>query len=289
MISGRSDGKAMMNDIRMVAIDLDGTLLTDEKKILEEDRKAISEARRNGCRIVLCSGRTRSIMVDYIRDLGFDQEGEYTIESNGGSICDEGTQKSIYSMCLSPESVRQILQIARENDNLVNPQMYLEGKLLVDHYVAATEMYEKLSGNKAHVVPDLADLCDEPMQKIVFCSHMGVPEKDLQQLQKRVEEVLPENVAVWQSASFLLDFVSKYGGKWNAVRWLSNYLNIPTTSVMCIGDQENDAEMIKEAGIGACPANASEAAKSVADIVAENSNNECAVAEILKKAGLCRL
>ncbi len=276
----------MRNDIRLIAIDLDGTLLTDNKKILEEDRKALSQAREKGCRIVLCSGRTRSIMVDYIRELGFDREGEYTIESNGGSICDEGTLKSVYSVCLSPESVRLILKIARENEELVNPHMYIDGKLLVDHYVASTEMYERLSGNKAIVIPDLESICDEPMQKIVFCSHIGVPEEALQNLQKRIEGILPEDVAVWQSASFLLDLVSKYGGKWNAVKWLANYLNIPTTLTLCIGDQENDAEMIREAGIGACPANASASAKQAADIVAESSNNASAVAEILRKAGI---
>ena len=80
--------------IRLIAMDLDGTLLDDEKKISAVNRQAIDEARKKGVRIVLCSGRSKKSMDRYVKELDLNYSGEYWIASNGACIY-EGDRKEL--------------------------------------------------------------------------------------------------------------------------------------------------------------------------------------------------
>lgn len=265
--------------VRMIAMDLDGTLLTDDKRITAKNLEAIRGAREKGVRIVPCSGRSPKSIHRIVQELDLDQPGEYYIVSNGACILEGGTGKVIASKLLPGGAASRLVNIARENSRIVNAHIYIGNQFLVERYLPCTAVYETLSGSQCTVVPSLDPYLNQPMLKLLYNS--GSP-ADLAALQEKMKGCLPEKVQMFRSSEHLLEFVHQDAGKWNAVAYLLKYLNILPNEVMCIGDNENDEGMIQRAGIGAAPCNAVPIVRENADYVAISDNNHDAVSEIIQ-------
>lgn len=265
--------------VRMIAMDLDGTLLTDDKRVTAKNREAIRAAREKGVRIVPCSGRSPRSIHRILRELDLDQPGEYYIVSNGACILEGGTGKVIESKLLPEGAASRLTDIARENSQTVNAHLYIGNQFLVERYLPCTAVYEKLSGSRCTVVPSLDQYLNQPMLKLLYNS--ASPE-DLAVLQENIRGCLPEKVQMFRSSDYLLEFVHQDAGKWNAVNYLLKFLNIQPNEVLCIGDNENDEGMIQRAGIGAAPCNAVPVVRENADYVAASDNNHDAVSEIIQ-------
>lgn len=265
--------------IRLICADLDGTLLDDEKNIPEVNREAIRRAQEEGVRFVLTSGRPPQSLSRYVKELGLDHEGEYFIATNGAILMECGANRILRSAGFSRPQLSYLLDIARQNIDIVNPHMYYEDKVLVERQVEMTRVYERLSNCRTTLVPDLSEYLDIPMSKMVFC---GLEVNDaLTALQKRMESTLPPEIRMFQSAVILLEFVHRDAGKWNAVSALAEHLGIQKNQVLCIGDNENDMDMVQEAGFGGCPSNACASLKACADYVAVADNNHSGAAEVI--------
>lgn len=264
--------------IKLIAMDLDGTLLTDDKKITEKNLQAIQEARSQGVRIVPCSGRSPKSMERIVKELDLDRPGEYYIASNGACIYEGGTGREIYSKKLPAGAAAELVRIGRKHSQIVNVHLYVGKQFIVERYLPCTQLYEKLSGSQCTVVPSLDPYVDEPMLKLLF--NTAFPQ-ELAALQERLRGCLPERIQMFRSSDYLLEFVHQEAGKWNAVVQLLKYLNIQANEALCIGDNENDAGMVKSSGQGAAPCNAVSAVKETADYISRSDNNHDAVAEII--------
>ncbi|MBQ6240593.1 MAG: HAD family phosphatase [Firmicutes bacterium] len=268
--------------IRLICADLDGTLLDDEKNIPEVNRKAIQRAREEGVRIVLTSGRPPHSLRRYTKELGLEREGEYCIATNGALLLECGSHRIIREATFGRAQLSFLLAIARQHTDILNPHMYYEEKVLVERQTEATKIYERLSGCRTTLVPDLSEYLDIPMTKMVFC---GLEANDaLTILQQSLEGILPPEISMFKSADFLLEFVHRDAGKWNAVSALADHLGIQKDQILCIGDNENDMEMVREAGFGGGPANSCDSLKACADYVSIADNNQGGAAEIIAKA-----
>ena len=269
--------------IRLICADLDGTLLNEERFIPEANRKAILRAREEGVQLVLASGRPPQGLSRYLKELDLDHEGEYIISMNGSILMECGTKRMLREAGLGRPQLSYLLDIARQNRDIVNPHMYHGEKIFVERQEAATRIYEKLSRCKTTLVPDLTAYLDITMSKVVFCALEA--NGALAELQQRLEKKLPPEIRMFRSADFLLEFVHRDAGKWNAAAALAEHLGIQQDQVLCIGDNENDMDMVREAGFGGCPSNACEALKACADYVAVSDNDHGGAAEVIA-AGL---
>lgn len=268
--------------IKLIAMDLDGTLLNDQKEIPRENRLAIEEVRSQGVRVVLCSGRSRKSMERYVTELGFNREGEYYISSNGACIY-EGNREEPWNVCRLPEgAVSALVKLGREYSKYVNAHLYVGNEFLVERYLPCTRQYERLSGCRCTKVDSLDPYLNTPMYKMLF-NNLGEPEQ-LIWLQKEIQNRLPRDVQMFRSSAFLLEFVHRDAGKWNALLRLAAFLKIDQEEILCIGDNENDKSMVQNAFFGAVPSNAIDLIQKEADYVSGKDNNQAAVADIFRFA-----
>ena len=266
--------------IKLIAMDLDGTLLNDEKQIPQVNKEAIEEAQKQGVYIVLCSGRSAQSMQRLVNELKLNVPGQYYITSNGARIMEGGKLTPIYTCSLPQGTVHELIKIGREHGDIVNSHVYVGDTFYVERFFPQTERYIQLSGSNCEVVENLEVYENEDMPKFLFNS-LGSFDQ-LVELQESLKDHLPDGIQMFRSAKTLLEFVNKDAGKWNAVAYLAKYLNIQNNQILCIGDNENYISMVAGAGFGGAPNNAVESLKNVADYVSELNNNDGAVADIIR-------
>ncbi|MBQ7915714.1 MAG: HAD family phosphatase [Firmicutes bacterium] len=266
--------------IKLIAMDLDGTLLNDEKQIPQVNKDAIQEAREKGIYIVLCSGRSAQSMERLINELELNVPGQYYITSNGARIMEGGKNEPMHSCSIPKGAAHELIQIAREHGDLVNCHVYVDDIVYVERFLPQTQRYVQLSGTHCEVVESLNAYENEDQPKVLF-NNLGTSEQ-LVEFQNSLQENLPEKIQMFRSSNSLLEFVHEDAGKWNAVAYLAEYLNIQNNQILCMGDNENDMSMVAGAGIGGVPSNAVESLKAAADYISPLNNNEGAVAEIIR-------
>ncbi len=270
--------------IQIIGLDLDGTLLNDEKAICSRNVEVLLKAKEKGAKIVLCSGRSPEGMQRELKALGLKVEGQYGIGLNGAAIYEADTGKIIHKTLMKPEAVRTMVEIGRGFSDRMNVQLYTGSEVYVERWDETTDYYEKATGSHPKLVDNLLDYVNEAI-KIVFF-HNGEFDDTLKKITKLKNDCLPSVPAGTQcviSAPYLVEFLDESIDKGKGMDTLASYLNVPQQDVMCVGDQENDIPMLKYAGLSVVMANGAPHVKELADYVTESDNNEGGVAEAVEK------
>ncbi len=259
--------------------DLDGTLLTDEKKIKPDTKQAIHEALRMGHLVVLASGRTLSSTLRQAKKLDLIHPGCYLICYNGALIYDIGAEKTLYTSSLSMDLVIEAFRTAEQFN--VHIQTYAhDDTILALHDTPIIEAYCSVQGLSWKIVDDISSSLTAPPPKMLAIEND--PEK-LEAFRVIMEEKFHDKLDMFQSQSNYLELVSPGTNKGNAVRKLCDILQIPIENSVSAGDAENDLTLIQAAHIGAVMVNGSPVLKEYADYITENDNNHDGVAEIIHK------
>lgn len=250
--------------IKLIAIDLDGTLLNHQKKIPDENIKAIKEATEAGIKIVLCTGRPRRGTQPYFEELNLTKD-EFLILNNGCSLHASKDWRMLHAHSLT---ITEIEELFKKVENY--PDVYLTLTAENDYYVLND------------FVPDLVqadgDLVFTQVKPITMADLKGKRELILQGMYMgegaaidRFEEAfrpdLSEHFSLVRSQTYLLEAMPKGVTKARALQELAEDLDIKPEEVMAIGDAANDSEMLAYAGLGVAMGNASEAIKVLADRV----------------------
>lgn len=271
----------MKQDIKVIAMDLDGTALNHQKQLTERTRSAIQNAAKSGIQIVVATGRTFSSLAPEVLAM---PEITCAITSNGAVVNRIPDGAVLLHNYPNPETVSEIAGMIQEEkidtEVCTGGQAYigqsyydrvLEGKTNRDvQYVKTTR----------HPVPDIYQFL---LQHRVAIENINLNFKTLeekQQWQQRFQK-LP---GVTPTSSFL--FNVELGGattsKAHALQALLDEWQMTSQQVMAFGDSENDLGMIQLAGIGVAMANGMEEVKQAADLLAE-SNEEDGVAKIIEQ------
>lgn len=271
-----------MNKYRALVTDLDGTLLTTDKKITEENKKALMEARKSGCKIVLCSGRSPKSMQQYVDFLGFRDEGEYYLGNHGGVIVESSTDCVVEAYTIQDRYLKWFVEIGRKYSNMLNVHFYKDDYFMVERRVNSTKMYEKMTSMKAGVlVPDLLEVVNDDIQKALFIGEQ--PGYVLEVKEELEKQNMPEGMQLVASSPYLLEYADEMVDKGYAVKKLMGHMGIDMADVICVGDSFNDISMLRVAGMGVAVCNAEKEVKSVAGYVTESTNDEDAIVEIVNK------
>ena len=269
-----------MSSYKLIASDLDETLLDSEHCLPKNVREAVLAARKKGVKFVPASGRNYQSIQVTLRELGlYDQPDEYTISFNSGIITENKDNRIISMEGISHEFANEILQRALALGDLC-VHVYTAHKIWAWNVPEIELFYtSKLQKMDETTEPNLAFLAGE---KIIKCLVMNTDVAYLHRLAAEWQDIT-EDIDVSFSANRYLEFNKKGINKGTGLVRLGHILNIPTKDIIAIGDNYNDLPMIKTAGLGVFMANTPEELKNQAEYVTTLDNNAGGVAEVIEK------
>lgn len=264
----------MFEDISKVMLlsDMDGTLLNSEKRITDIDRAAIEKFTALGGKFTVATGRTIQSFEQY-RSL---IELKYPlIMYNGAAIYDYNQEKALFTQPL-PDEAKAIAQ------EIIDLMPEIGGEVLKTDgtYVYRNNDYQKLHTKLCNIVPnyaELSEIADGGWMKVLF----AMSPEDLEYIQVLVRQNGYDSVEFVKSSEMFYEMLPKGVSKGSALREYRKLPDMDDFTFVSIGDFDNDIEMIKCADVGACPSNAEDSVKSVADIVLSHSCDDGAVAELI--------
>lgn len=274
--------KAAGRRIRMVALDLDGTTLNDDKQISERTIEAFRKAMEQGVHIVVSTGRTYGSLPQQL----FSIEGlEYAVTSNGAHITEIAGRKLIYEDYIPAVAIERIEKLLRNTG--ISVEVFVKGRAYIDR----REYEEVLTMGSSYRDAEYIKTTRTPVHDILdfMLAHKETVENinitfEFLEEKEQWREVLEQIEGTTLTSSFIHNF--EVGGrstsKAEALRWLMRRLDVSADELMAVGDSPNDEEMIKLAGLGVAVANARESTKETADCITA-SNQEDGVAKAIEK------
>ena len=275
-----------MRDYKLLAIDIDGTLLDSRARFPERVRRALGRAVAAGIQVVLCTGRRYRTAAPVAEQAGLSLP---IICHSGALIKRTGSHQTLFARPFEPEELALLLDAL--DDLALTPMAY------TDTYERGTDFYlqrgaalttyheDYLAKNQGcyGVVEDLGR--DVPAPVLQVCTF--AERDELIRKKAILAERLGGRVSchLLTSAKYLghfLEFQSSAASKWTALEVLCRSLGVGAAQVVAVGDDENDISMLRAAGLGVAMANAPQEVRSAADLVAP-SNDEEGVALLVEK------
>ena len=264
---------------KIIFSDLDGTLLCDDKSISKGNREAIKTASKIGHSFVIATGRPFESAKKVSDSLGLNQEGCYIVSYNGGHVYDCYRNKVLFNRQLDMQTIHELFALADEADLYVHT--YQNGEILTKAPTKELEWYAKRTNLKPSPRPDVLEyLTREPNKAIVI--NLDDHEK-LEQFRMEHEAWANGKCRMVFSCPQYLEVVPEGISKQTGIRFLADLLGVSVADTIAVGDETNDIEMIKAAGVGVAVSNANPAAREAADYVTIKSNNEDAIAEVIEQ------
>lgn len=262
--------------IRLIALDLDDTLLRGDLGISDANKSAVREAEDRGIEIVLASGRSYDAMKKYVDFLELDRPGNFLVCSNGAEIYDAETGTIVDRQKLDGDFCHEL---AAEIESRGFPwQVYVDGKIICSRMNPWALLDERLSGQPAEVVVSRDELFRDGQIKFLVPAE---PE-EIAPLFADFAARFAGRAEVVTSKPYFLEVLPLGADKGSALERLSKRLGIDPGAVMAIGDAMNDLGMLRFAGWPCAPANAIREAKVIAKVVSSKTNEEDAVADLIR-------
>lgn len=265
--------------VRLIALDLDGTLFRDDKTVSEGNRKALMQARQNGAEIVIASGRPlHNIPQDVFRELGV----RYMITANGACVHRLSDGARLYEDPMDREAAYELIRFCEQLPVLVcvltvGETLVSKSKTVLAERPGTPEMFRHFINHICVPVDNLIaslETSGKPVYKLaVYFTHFSEDPERCYRLMLTHLENDPRFVQVdggLHSMEITMADVSK--GK--ALRWLAEQLKIDISETMACGDTENDLEILKTAGIGVAMGNAAPHVKAAADYVTRTNEED---------------
>lgn len=257
---------------RLLAIDLDGTLLTPQHTVSQHTVDVIRQAVDSGMFLVIATGRVPYIFHSVVKELPLNAP---QITSNGATIIDVHTNTILRQKLLPTENILPIFEAAH---NLGLQFCYYT----TEYLYAGQALYDLrnwyLSEVPVKAVEDITSIYPQPCIKLGAYGNAAT----LGEKREELERIFAGKIYVTQTASEWLEFMHPEVSKANALKSITQSLNIRPEEVIAFGDNHNDLEMLQFAGLGVAMANAHTEVKAVADYVTL-SNAEDGVAAAIEK------
>jgi Cof subfamily protein (haloacid dehalogenase superfamily) len=258
---------------RLVALDLDGTLLRDDLTMSPRVENALDRAQKQGVWITLASGRGYPALKPWVARLGITVP---VIGYQGARITDPLNDQTICEYPFPPEMVAEVAEYARECD--LSLTLYANDEIYVERKRHSDAFYNKWFGLPIHVVTSITKAA--PANPVKFL--ITATEEELDVLHPEVQARFGGCLQIVRSHPLFLEGMALGVSKGTALAWVAQHLRIPQAETLAMGDAGNDVEMLAWAGMGVAMGNASVEARAAADYVAP-SVDEDGVAIALEK------
>lgn len=278
--------------IRLVASDIDGTIVGEDNIVTSQNLKAIDDMKQSNINFTICTGKPYAMVKRFCQDL----QASYGIFGNGNQIVDLKTGKEIFKKTLSKEEVQFCIDLAKKQklhihfyteDELVTPKLlYMD---LRNFRLKDTLFHSDLNFKVVSDVEEYIKKQNPTILKLVISSPFSLEkvEKELNEKKNltiyRIQKAKQYKDKIIDKEYEYLDITPSKTNKSEALTILSKYLNLSSSEVMAIGDNLNDMEMLQNFGIGVAVANAYDAVKQVATYTTTNTVDESGFAEAVYK------
>lgn len=267
---------------KLIAIDLDGTLLDDMKTIPQENLDLINELIRRKYEIVIATGRRYWSAKELTKEI----DSHMTILANNGNIVrNSENDKVIFSKYLNMEDFRIVVEEGRKRN--LNPIVHIDGyEEGIDMIIESGKDYHNYleKDNRFKKVNDCLEIEDTKILAIVYGDSKAAIYPFYEDIKNKYSSSY--NIHIMENVKFaetMLEIMNPLGSKWISLLEYAKGLNIKPEEIISIGDDNNDIEMIKNSGLGIAMKNGSSLVKSSAKIITSRDNNESGVAFELKR------
>jgi len=266
--------------IKLIALDVDHTLLNSKSEISEKNRKAVFDVVKEGVHVVIASGRSTPALYQVRKELGLLDENSYTVALNGAVILKGGEVLKEEKMDRE-DAIFLISELKKIPGISGNICLYNSH----DSYLAEIETerlrnYGMRTGIMPVVVKNLQDSAADKVSKILVLSD----ENTLENAASIMAALVPSrNRNMFFTERHLLEFTTGGATKGRALRVVADMLNINEKHILSMGDNENDISMLEFSRFSFAPSNSSEGAKRAAKITTAESCDESAVAAVIEK------
>lgn len=262
-----------MPDIKLITIDLDGTLVHGDH-IPERNLRALQMVMDQGVTVAIATGRMHTSARDFVSRLGINAETPI-ISYNGAMVRLPHASEPMLHIPVPADLARRVVQHSVDQQFHLN--YFLDDVLYVTHMDHWAHLYYSRTGNYPTPVGDLRRFDGQTPTKLLIASHPH----HIDELLPREQELFGDVLHVTRSMPEYIEFLNLEAGKGNAVKWLADHLGLQREQVMAIGDMLNDLPMIQWAGTGVAMPRAAALVREAADFVPEHE--EEGVAETLEK------
>lgn len=253
--------------IKLITIDVDGTLVTPLKRLSKKNIIEIDRARDLGVHIALASGRPFHSMEKYIERLGLMKEGHFTVCQNGSYIVDNATKKPIAGSFQTVDDLERLDKLMADFDVEVsamddigfytrhkNPSFYTKADAFINKLTLTPVNYEDFPENM----------------------HFGRflvlgSKRSIKEVLAHMPQEVTDNYYAVQTAPFLIEVMNKTANKGHAVRQMAEKLGITAGEIMSIGNEKNDIPMLEQTGFPVAMANSAEELKPHAKFITKTN------------------
>ncbi|MBR2988658.1 MAG: HAD family phosphatase [Clostridia bacterium] len=269
---------------KLIVSDFDGTLYGKNKQVNPKNIEAIKRFTEKGGKFTVSTGRMNYSLRNWVKTLGItDQEvpvmgynGSYAVNKNGEIVVGD---------FLSHETVDFILSTAEKLG--VYSHFYDDKFVYIKEENDINRNYRTLTDIVLNEVGNLREFLHKNPSLIIPKAMVVVDEKDLASVKAEVDKASGGRYRCFASDVNLIDFASPTSGKDAGLRKIAQYFGLDMSEVIAIGDSQNDADMLRAAGLGVAVQNAWPEAKKNADFITERIADEGAIAEVIEKFCLC--
>lgn len=274
-----------MKQIRMIGLDLDGTLLNTQKELTENTRRVLTEAIDSGILVLVATGRPFTGIPEELRTFpGI----HYALTSNGARVLDTDHNKLLIEHLLPMESAKKALRIFEKYDTL--SEIYFDGQGYADaakldevgKYHHDPNMWNYVRTTRIPV-PDIWDVIAKEKRNMDKVQALFADMDEREQAWKELSEL--KELELVGSLSYNIEINATGVNKGTALVALGEMLGIPREAIMACGDGDNDVHLLREVGFGVAMANAQPQVKDAADYIT-SSNDEEGVARAIEKFAL---
>lgn len=284
---------------KLIAIDLDGTLLNSYGVMSEKNKQALIKANEEGAEIVIASGRTTNSVKNIANDIGICH---YIICGNGSLIYDLQKEEIIYNKFIDKKKALQIIDVCEQNSIYYN--IYTENMVIAKTLNNNVLFYHQENANKPdnkktkinlvqNIYEYVEKLENQNILKITISDSdniifNGIIRKlreiknidvlDVAHMSRKMIKSGTETVSI---GYYYTEITSQNVDKWYAIEYLMEHLNIQKEEIMAIGDNVNDKIMIENAGMGVTMGNSAPYIREIADMVVADNNSD-GVAEAIE-------
>jgi Cof subfamily protein (haloacid dehalogenase superfamily) len=262
---------------KIIALDMDGTLLNTEKVITEKTKDALKKAGEKGVKIVLASGRPIEGLKRYLEELNLVKEDEYVLSYNGCLVQETKSGKIICEFGLTGKDLHYFYDISCSLG--VNIHAFSPKRGLI---TPKNSRYTEVEATINQIDTNICDFTtikeDEDIIKIMLIDEPEILDKAIEKFPKEAYD----KYNIVKSTPYFLEIISKDAGKGVGLKALADHLNVKQEEVIAVGDAGNDLDMIEYAGLGIAMANASENVKEIADYITD-SHNDDGIAKVIEK------